>query len=73
MALATGGAHRPAASAVPLTGQKPAARLFVIIGRKRHVLLETEFQEDAHHHTQRALANLTEQLANHLKVSWSQS
>ena len=53
--------------------KKTTARLFVNIGRKRYVLLETEFHQDAHHHTQRALANLTEQLANELKVSWSQS
>ena len=53
--------------------KKTTARLFLQLGRKRYVMLETEFHQDAHQHTQRALANVTEQLANDLKVSWSQS
>ena len=53
--------------------KKTTARLFLQIGRKRYVLLETEFHQDAHRHTQSKLANVTEQLAGELKVSWSQS
>lgn len=53
--------------------KKTTARLFVTVGRKRYVLLETEFHPDALRHTQSKLANVTEQLANDLKVSWSQS
>ena len=50
-----------------------AAKIEKEFAVKRYVLLETEFHQDAHHHTQRALADLTEQLANDLKVSWSQA
>ena len=53
--------------------KKTTARLIVNIGRKRYVLLETEFHQDAHCHTQSKLANVTEQLAGELKVSWSHS
>ena len=53
--------------------KKSRARVFLNVGRKRYVLLETEFHPDAHSHTQRQLASVTEQLAGDLKVSWSQS
>lgn len=52
--------------------KKTTARVYLTIGRKRYVLLETNFHQDAHRHTQRELSNVTEQLANDLKVSWSQ-
>lgn len=53
--------------------KKTTAGLFVTVGRRRYVLLETEFHPDAHRHTQSKLENVTEQLANDLKVSWSQA
>lgn len=52
---------------------KSKARVFLVVGRNRYVLLETEFHEDLHRHTQRQLTSVTEQLANDLNVSWSQS
>lgn len=53
--------------------KKTTARIFLTVGRKRYVLLETEFHPDALRHTQSKLANVTEQLAGDLRVSWSQS
>ena len=52
---------------------KSTARLFLIVGRKRYILLETQFEQNEHGRTQSNLANVTEQLAGELKVSWSQS
>ncbi len=52
---------------------KSTARIFLNVGRKRYILLETQFDQDDHGRTQSKLANVTEQLAGDLKVSWSQS
>ncbi len=53
--------------------KKTTARIYLTIGRKRYVLLETNLHQDAHRHTQSTLSSVTEQLANDLKVSWSQT